>query len=251
MLASTFHIPQYYQPQTEETSLHTSILTNVQVRNRRKKRVKVFRPLPKPLFNNMWESPYTVTHESRGLERRRRSHGLRPQYRDILIVKDFKFGLTGDRMRLKAKHAYKFCTTVPPVAVLYSEEAYQKYIVDGVVKNEFNGNVEEFRENLRLKKEQFRQRWLLERVTVKFQRRISGPGKEFTIAITKKDLANRIWNMVKVPLKEEQIEMPGHFPDRPIQKPGYYRCWVTLPDNPEKVKLRIYLAGGGKILQGY
>lgn len=155
-------------------------------------------------------------------------------------------------MRLKAKHAFKLATQKPPVAVFYTPEMYQKHVVDGVVQERFGGDLEAFKSDLTVRMEQFRTRYLLQRIAVKFQRRVDGPGQEFKFPITKKDLANRIWNLVKVPLKEEQIAMPGHFPDRPITKPGYYKCWVTLNDGmEEKVKLRVYLDGSGEKIQGY
>jgi len=226
-------------------------MTNTQVRHRRKKKVKSRRHIA-PVYNDQWGNPNEYTWDTKGLERRRRSAGLRPQYRDILIVRDFKFGLTGQTMRLKAKHAFKLATQVPPVAVFYTPELYQKHVIDGIVKEKFNGDLEAFKTDLAVRMEQFRTRYLLQRIAVKFQRRIDGPGKEFKFPITKKDLANRIWNLVKVPLKEEQIALPGHFPDRPITKPGYYKCWVTLNDgNEEKVKLRVYLDSSGTKLQGY
>jgi len=245
-------ISSHFVPQEESNTLITNVFTNVQVRYRRKKKIKPMRQLPRPVYNNMWEDPETYTWETKGLERKRKARALRPQYRDILVIRDFKFGVVGQEMRLKAKHAYKFVTKVPPVAVFKNEDTYQKYIIDGIVKEKFNGDLEAFKQDLALRYNNFKVRYLLERIAVKFQRRIDGPGKEYKFPITKKDLIDRIWNMIKIPLREEQIEMPGHFPDRPIKTPGYYVCWVKLDDGIEqKVKLRVYLKGTGSTYQGY
>eukprot|EP00761_Pharyngomonas_kirbyi_P013945 gb/GECH01013975.1/.p1 GENE.gb/GECH01013975.1/~~gb/GECH01013975.1/.p1 ORF type:complete len:264 (+),score=47.75 gb/GECH01013975.1/:1-792(+) len=94
---------------------------------------------------------------------------------------------------------------------------------------------EEFHKLIQWKAEKYNIRFRLSRGSIYFYRRAPSYYNDLIFNVTKKDIINRVWNVLKVPLKEEQLEF-----ERPIKKPGQYRVWVDIGQNP-KVKLRVYV----------
>lgn len=69
---------------------------------------------------------------------------------------------------------------------------------------------------------------------------------EYYWPITKRDIANYVWCVHHIALKEEDITFPGEQKGNagtyhPIKKPGYYCLYADLHDGLSPVLLRLYL----------
>jgi hypothetical protein len=82
---------------------------------------------------------------------------------------------------------------------------------------------------------------ILRRIELKFQRKIAGPGNELFFPIYKADICNRVWNVCKIIIRPEIIEMK-----KPITKPGLYYFYLNF-DVPPKIMLRITVTNGNKL----
>ncbi len=170
----------------------------------------------------------------------RKRRTLPPAYTDIILRKDCKFGMKGETFNVKTPHAY---------TIIGKKLAAKKS--DLTVKKYASHITPEIEKEIGEKRLQRNLRFIIEHAAVQFKRKIAGPKREYYWPITRKDVVNRIWNVYKVPLKEEQIIMKDGFPDRPIVKPGYQVLRVTLDDGKPPAMLRVYLKRGGNTYQGF
>jgi hypothetical protein len=60
---------------------------------------------------------------------------------------------------------------------------------------------------------------------------------------------NRLWNVSRIPIKEEDVIFPGG--KEQITTPGYYLMNIKLDGEEHPAKLRLYLEGGGFTWEGW
>lgn len=208
---------------------------------RGKKKLKKHRPgiderIPEPseMKHSILSDPYFFS----GKARPRRT--LPPRYTDIILRKDCKYGMKGEIFKVKTPHAYTIIGK--KVAAKKTPLTLKKYSSHITPELEQEMTQKRLERNLR---------FIIEHAAVQFKRKIAGPKREYYWPITRKDIVNRVWNVYKIPLKEEQIIMKQNYPDRPISKPGYQLIYVKLDDGKPPAMLRVYLKRGGNTYQGF
>lgn len=184
--------------------------------------------------HSVFSDPYILAKQ----KKTRRT--LPPAYTDIILRKDCKFGMKGEVFNVKTPHAY---------TIIGKKLAARKTSL--TVKKYASHITPEVEKDISEKRLQRNLRFIIEHAAVQFKRKIAGPKREYYWPITRKDIANRIWNVYRIPLKEEQIIMKQGFPDRPISKPGYQVLRVVLDDGKPPAMLRVYLKKGGNTYQGF
>jgi hypothetical protein len=160
---------------------------------------------------------------------------------------DTNVGLRGESISLKASHAYRFLGSKPPCAVKDTPESRELFLTP-IINDEFGGDKEKFEKDVEERRFKFNRRTVIQRTVLKFHRFIAGAGKEFYFPISKRDIANRLWNVSRIPIKEEDVEFPGN--KTQITVPGYYMLSVKLEGEEQPAYLRLYLEGGGNTWEG-
>lgn len=143
---------------------------------------------------------------------------------------------------LKAPHGYKFLQNGS--AVRYNEANLKRYV---------EPMTSEEKEELKEKRYMKNKRTIIDRAVVQFKRKIVGPANDYYWPITARDIVNRIWNVYKVALHEDQITMPKATREqkhKPVKKPGYHIIWVDLEDGQGPAMVRLYLEKGGNTYDG-
>ena len=131
---------------------------------------------------------------------------LRPKYKYVIMIKDNKIGLEGEKMLLKCPLANFLIGKKR--AVDDTTENVEKYIK---TKNE------EFWENQKKKREKFNLLKILTRGVIKFNRKVDSYD-HYIYPITALDVCNKTFQLLKVVIKPEQLEWKKN-----LKKPGKRR----------------------------
>ncbi|KAL0477269.1 hypothetical protein AKO1_005473 [Acrasis kona] len=172
--------------------------------------------------------------------------GKKPVFKKIIFIRDTKIGLKGESISLLNRQANRFMTTSPPSAVL-DRPAERLAYLDQIIDTEYEGDKKKFDKSVVERREKFNKRLLIERCVLKFQRYIAGNGNEFYFPVSKRDIVNRLWNVAKVPVKEEDVTFPGSKTE--IKRPGHFLLTVNMGEEPP-ARLRLYLTSSGNTWEG-
>ncbi|KAG2392674.1 hypothetical protein C9374_011399 [Naegleria lovaniensis] len=212
-----------------------SSLTQQQVRERKKQTVRRKLPSDKEVFDKFLEGPKEkYLHPPKKVKDTSRN-ALRPATFEILIIKDNKLTFAGEVVRMKSSKAWRYLASNPPKAVMNTPENREKY-------KHLLANPEE----LAQKRETFNRRYILQRCVIKMWRKTEGGNMKYYWPITKRDVANYVWCVHHLALRDEDITFPGEQKNNPssyhpINKPGYYCLHADLHDGKAPVLLRLYL----------
>ncbi|EFC49001.1 predicted protein [Naegleria gruberi] len=220
---------------TSQIQILCSSLTQQQIRERKKQKVRRKLPSGKETFETFLEGPEEKWKNPAKEIKDTTKSGLKPAIRELLIIRDNKLSFAGEVVKMQAAKAWRFLASNPPKAVLNTPENRELY-------KDLLSNPEE----LAAKRDAFNKRYILQRCVVKMWRKTEGADMSYYWAITKRDVANYVWCVYHIAIKEEDISFPGEQKNsegsyHPIRKPGYYCVYVDLKDGQSPVLVRVYL----------
>eukprot|EP01080_Neovahlkampfia_damariscottae_P005014 gene5014-8612_t len=156
---------------------------------------------------------------------------LRPTYKYVIMIKDNKIGLEGEKMLLKAPLANFLIGKKR--AVDDTPEAVEKYI---------SSKSEEFWAKQKARRERYNLLKILTRGVIKFYRKVDSYD-HYIYPITAMDVCNRTLQLLKVVITPEQLEWP-----KDLKKPGNVE--VNLRVDPDTV-IRYRIMGFQGNVKGY
>eukprot|EP01027_Heterolobosea_sp_BB2_P005988 GEZU01009107.1.p1 GENE.GEZU01009107.1~~GEZU01009107.1.p1 ORF type:complete len:282 (-),score=50.02 GEZU01009107.1:222-1034(-) len=160
---------------------------------------------------------------------KKKIRGPKPAFKDLILVKHTRnLGFAGEQFTIRRNKAALLLRKKR--AVLATPENIEKYGI--------GSKHPEYVTQLAFQREKYNLRWPLQRGILQFYRRAPGPEGELEYPITPQDICNKAWQVLKVPIRPEQIIMPNN--QKKISKVGYYKCWVDI-EQPPHVKLRVYV----------
>lgn len=162
--------------------------------------------------------------------------------RDVIFLQDTSIAFKGEIMRnapkrMVQKYIRHQNKSLSPKAAFITEENKLQW-----AKEFSNLNQAELINKRMLKNF----KTTLENMIITFKRqiptRVRSP--QFIVPITKDDICNRVWNLKKIILNPEDIQIStGAY--NVIKHPGYWKCYYRCPDG-EKVKMRLYCPTGAR-----